>query len=305
MKASPKKSAFIAIVGRPNTGKSSLLNAMIGRKVSIVSKKPQTTRTRVTGILTRGNTQFVFIDTPGLLKPRDKLGDYMVKAVDGSVAGVDACILVTQAGAPVSPADLSLIERFRELDLPVILAINKIDLLEDKTKLLEDIQKYSELYDFDAVVPLSAKTKNGIDLLFEELEKQCIEGDFFFPEDEITDQPDRMVASEMIREKVLRLVEREVPHGVAVSIERFSMREDKEILDIEATIICEKNSHKGILIGKGGEMLKQIGTQARLDLERFFGCKVSLGLWVKVKEDWRNRTGLLMDFGYDSRNFDG
>lgn len=304
MKSSPQKTAFIAIVGRPNTGKSSLLNAMIGQKVSIVSKKPQTTRTRVTGILTRGNTQIVFIDTPGLLKPRDKLGDYMVKAVDGSVAGVDACVLVTQAAAPVSPADLSLIERFKALGMPVILAINKIDLLEDKTKLLEDIEKYSRLYEFEAIVPLSAKTGNGIDLLYDEIQKQCIEGDFFFPEDEITDQPDRLIASEVIREKVLRNIEREVPHGVAVAIENFSMRDGKGILDIEATIICEKASHKGILIGKRGEMLKQIGTQARLDLERFFECKVSLGLWVKVKEDWRNRTGLLMDFGYDSRNFD-
>lgn len=304
MKSSPQKTAFIAIVGRPNTGKSSLLNAMIGQKVSIVSKKPQTTRTRVTGILTRGNTQIVFIDTPGLLKPRDKLGDYMVKAVDGSVAGVDACVLVTQAAAPVSPADLSLIERFKALGMPVILAINKIDLLEDKTKLLEDIEKYSRLYEFEAVVPLSAKTGNGIDLLYDEIQKQCIEGAFFFPEDEITDQPDRLIASEVIREKVLRNIEREVPHGVAVAIESFSMRDGKDILDIEATIICEKASHKGILIGKRGEMLKQIGTQARLDLERFFECKVSLGLWVKVKEDWRNRTGLLMDFGYDSRNFD-
>ena len=300
-----QKTAFIAIVGRPNVGKSSILNAMIGQKIAIVSRKPQTTRTRITGILTRGETQLVFTDTPGLHKPRNRLGDYMVKAVNQSVAGVDACLLVAEAGAGISYADEELIGRFRSMGIPAVLAINKIDLLKEKSDLMQEIAAFSQKFDFEVIVPVSAMNHSGIKELIAELSKLSMPGMHFFDDTALTDQPDKVLAAEIVREKLLRLLDKEVPHGIAVAVERMQERENgSEILDIDATIICERDGHKGIIIGKGGETLKKVGTLARVDMEKFFGCKVNLKLWVKVKEDWRNRQNLLQSFGYDSRYLD-
>lgn len=298
------KSAFIAIVGRPNVGKSSILNRILGQKITIVSSKPQTTRTRIMGVLTEGETQLVFIDTPGIHKPRTELGKYMVRSIDESVAGVDACLLVTEACRNITDTELKLMEKFEAMGVPAILAINKIDTVKDKSNLMLQIARYSEKYDFDAVVPVSAQTGSGIDQLKDELKKQAQEGGHLFDEDTITDQPERVLAAEMIREKMLRLLDKEIPHGTAVVIERMKTRDDKDIIDMDATIYCEKASHKGIIIGKGGSMLKKIGTYARQDMEAFFNCKVNLTMWVKVKEDWRNRENLLRSFGYDNNDFE-
>lgn len=298
------KSAFIAIVGRPNVGKSSILNQILGQKITIVSSKPQTTRTRIMGVLTEGETQLVFIDTPGIHKPRTELGKYMVRSIDESVAGVDACLLVTEACRNITDTELKLMEKFEAMGVPAILAINKIDTVKDKSDLMLQIARYSEKYDFDAVVPVSAQTGSGIDQLKDELKKQAQEGGHLFDEDTITDQPERVLAAEMIREKMLRLLDKEIPHGTAVVIERMKTRDDKDIIDMDATIYCEKASHKGIIIGKGGSMLKKIGTYARQDMEAFFNCKVNLTMWVKVKEDWRNRENLLRSFGYDNNDFE-
>ncbi len=296
------RSAYIAIVGRPNVGKSSLLNRMIGQKIAIVSKKPQTTRTRIMGVLTQGEDQLVFLDTPGLLKPRNSLGDYMVKSVTSTVDGVDACLLVTEAGAKVSKADEELIRRFRAGHIPAVLAINKIDLLADKTRLMEQIAAYSSLYSFRAVVPVSARTGSGMDELLDELKDLTEPGGWLFSEDTLTDQPEQVIAAETVREKVLRLLDKEVPHGVAAVTERMNERDG--MLDVDVTVYCERQNHKGILIGKGGAMLKRIGTDAREDLERFFGCKVNLQLWVKVKEDWRQRPQTLQTLGFSERDLE-
>ncbi len=296
-----EKSAFIAIVGRPNVGKSSLLNKLIGQKLAIVSRKPQTTRTRIMGVLTEGETQLVFIDTPGLVKSRNALDDYMVKSVNSSVAGVDACLLVVEGNTKISKADIELTKKFRQLGIPAVLAINKIDLLEDKSVLMEQIVKLSEMYNFEAIVPVSAKDGNGIKDLKDELKKLTMPGGHIFEDDTLTDQPERVIASEIVREKVLRLLDKEVPHGVAVVTERMVDRGD--ITDIDCTIYTEKDNHKGIIIGKGGSMLKRIGTQARIDMERFFDCKINLQLWVKVKEDWRLRPNVLHTLGFDLKDF--
>ncbi len=299
------KSAFVTIVGKPNVGKSSLLNKILGQKIAIVSNKPQTTRTRIMGIYTQGEYQLVFIDTPGFHKPKTELGKYMVKSINESVNGGDVCVFVTEANEKISKGELALLEKLKASDLPVILVINKIDMLKDKEDLLEIILEYSSLYNFSAVVPTSAENGHGISDLLDELKTHCIEGGHFFNDDEITDQPEKVLAGEIIREKILRLCDKEIPHGTAVVIENMKQRKtNPNILDIDATIYCEKASHKGIIIGKGGSMLKKISSYSRQDMERFFECKVNLQTWVKVKEDWRNRASLLTNFGYDKHNFD-
>lgn len=297
------KSAFIAIIGRPNVGKSSILNKLLGQKVAIVSSKPQTTRTRIMGVLTEGKDQLVFLDTPGMHKPKNSLGDYMVRSINESVAGVDACLLVTEAGQEIRENERMLIEKVKKLDLPCVLAINKTDTINDKEVILEQIIKYSKEMDFDAIVPVSAETGSKLDELKEELKKFTSEGGHFFPDDTLTDQPEKVLAAEMIREKILRLTEKEIPHGTAVVIERMKMRDDKNLMDIDTTIYCERDTHKGILIGKKGAMLKKISTYARQDMENFFGCKVNLKTWIKVKEDWRNKENLMRSFGFDSNDF--
>lgn len=297
-----EKSAFIAIVGRPNVGKSSILNRLLGTKLAIVSNKPQTTRTRIMGVWTEGETQLVFIDTPGLIKPKNSLGDCMVKSVTSSVADVDACLLVVEANTKISKADEELVHRFKDLGVPALLAINKIDLLQDKSVLMEQIAKLSALYDFEAVVPVSAQDGNGMDALREELIALAEPGGHFFSEDTLTDQPERVIASEIVREKILRFTDKEIPHGVAVVTE--SMRDLGNLTEIDATIYCERATHKGIIIGKGGAMLKKIGSKAREDMERFFGCKINLRLWVKVKEDWRQRPQILTKLGFNEHDFD-
>lgn len=297
------KSAFIAIVGRPNVGKSSILNRLLGTKIAIVSSKPQTTRNRITGVLTEGEYQLVFFDTPGMHKPKNSLGKYMVRSVNESVGGVDCCMLVVEADKSPVQTELDFIDKFKALGMPAILVINKIDMIKDKEILMKQILEYSKLYDFEAIVPVSASDGNGMNELLEELKKQASEGGHFFEDDTLTDQPERVIASEIIREKILRLCNAEIPHGTAVVIEKMKTRENG-ILDIDATIFCEKESHKRILIGKNGAMLKKISTFARQDMEKFFDCKVFLQVWIKVKEDWRNRAQLLQNFGFDESNFD-
>ena len=297
------KSAFVAIVGRPNVGKSSILNRLLGQKIAIVSSKPQTTRNRITGVLTDGEYQLVFFDTPGMHKPKNSLGKYMVRSVNESVGGVDCCMLVVEAGKEPTNTELALIEKFKSLEMPAILAINKIDMLKEKDALMKQILDYTKLYNFDAVVPVSAQDGSGMDELLDELKKQSSEGGHYFDDDTLTDQPERVIAAEIIREKILRLCDKEIPHGTAVVIEKMKTR-DNGILDIDATIFCERDTHKRIIIGKNGTMLKKISTFARQDIENFFDCKVFLQTWVKVKEDWRNRAQILQNFGYDEKNFD-
>ena len=289
-------SAIITIAGRPNVGKSTLTNFLVGEKIAIVSNKPQTTRNRICGIVTRDDTQFVFVDTPGFHKPRTKLGDYMVNAVKDSIADVDLTILVVEPIASVGQQEQMLIEQLMARRVPAILAINKIDTVE-KDMLLEVIAAYSQTGAFDAIIPISAKTGDGVDALLEECEKYAVEGPFLFPDDVTTDQPERQVMAEIIREKLLWCLEREVPHGTAVEITTFTER-DNGIIDLDATIYCEKASHKGIIIGKNGEMLKKISTMARTDCEKFMGTRVYLTTWVKVKENWRDSDFLVRNFGY-------
>ena len=293
------KTAFVAIVGKPNVGKSSLLNRMLGQKVAIVSNKPQTTRTKIMGVLTNGDTQLVFTDTPGFHKPKNKLGEKMIKAVGDSISGVDAVLFVVEPEGELRAAEKELIERFKREKLPVVLAINKVDTVAEKEKLMAKILEMSSLYNFEAVVPVSAIKGTNMDELVSELEKLAEESVFFFPEDTLTDQPERVIAAEIIREKILRNLDKEIPHGTAVSIEKMREREDGGIMDIDAVIYCEKDSHKGIIIGKKGAMLKKISTRAREDMERFFCCKINLQCWVKVKEGWRNKEALIHNFGLD------
>ena len=293
------KTAFIAIVGRPNVGKSSILNKLLGQKIAIVSDKPQTTRTRIMGVLTIEETQLVFTDTPGFHRPKTKLGEKMVKAVSDSISGVDFCLFVIESEGDLRETELELIEKFKQQKMPVVLAINKIDTLSDKTVLMKRIMDMTQLYDFEAIVPVSAVKNDGLDALTEELIKLAQPSEHFFPEDTLTDQPERVIVSEIIREKMLRLLDKEIPHGVAVAIEKMRERSDKDLIDIEATIFCERESHKGIIIGKKGATLKRISTYARQDMEKFFDCQINLQCWVKVKDDWRNREGLIHNFGLD------
>ena len=293
------KTAFISIVGCPNVGKSSILNRLLGQKIAIVSDKPQTTRTRIMGVLTNGETQLVFTDTPGFHKPKNKLGEKMIKAVDESISGVDAILFVIEPEGELRTAEKELIERFKREKLPVILTINKVDTIREKEQLMSRILELSNLFPFTAVVPVSAIDGTNMKELEQELEALAQESVFFFPEDTLTDQPERVIAAEIIREKLLRSLDKEIPHGTAVSIEKMRERDDSDILDIDAVIYCEKESHKGIIIGKNGAMLKKVSTKARMDIERFFDCRVNLHCWVKVKEGWRNREGLIHNFGLD------
>ncbi len=290
------RSAMITLCGRPNVGKSTLTNALVGEKVAIVSSKPQTTRNRIIGIVQRGDAQFVLMDTPGFHKPRTRLGDYMVNVVKESVADVDCVLLLVEPVASMGPQEEALIERLRQTDAPAMLLINKIDTV-DKARLLEVMALYAAAYDFDAILPVSAKTGEGLEELMEELDKYASEGPHLFPDDMITDQPERQICAELVREKLLRCLDKEIPHGTAVEVTRFSERENG-IIDLEVTIYCEKDSHKGIIIGKKGAMLKKIGELARTDMEAFLGAKVYLQTWVKVKENWRDSLAQLRNFGY-------
>ena len=292
------KAAMITICGRPNVGKSTLTNALVGEKVAIVSPKPQTTRNRITAIVERGDTQFVLLDTPGIHKPRTRLGDYMVSVVKESVADVDCVVMMVEPVASIGPQEEALLARLRETRCPAILAINKIDSVE-KGRLLEVIALYSAAYDFDAVIPISAKTGDGLEELLSELDKYAVESPHFFPDDMITDQPERQICAELLREKLLKCLDKEIPHGTAVEITRFDEREDG-VVEIDATIFCEKDSHKGIIIGKRGAMLKKIGELARTDIESFLDTKVFLQTWVKVKENWRDSMAQLRNFGYNN-----
>ena len=291
------RSAFVSIVGCPNVGKSSLLNEILGQKIAIVSNKPQTTRTQIMGVWTEGELQLIFTDTPGLHRAKNKLSEHMIKAVTDSVNDVDMVLFVTEPKGKIKEEELELISRFQKLSVPVLLIINKIDLIDDKKQIAERIRAFTSLYSFDAVIPVSALEHDGVDLILKELSDRADEGVHYFPDDTLTDQPERVLAAEMIREKVLMLFRQEIPHGIAVSIESMKERKKGDILDIEATIFCEKSSHKGMLIGKNGAMLKEIGSQARVDMERFFDIKINLQLWVKVREDWRNKENIIRSFG--------
>lgn len=290
------KTAMITICGRPNVGKSTLTNALVGEKIAIVSNKPQTTRNRTSAVVNRGDTQFVIIDTPGFHKPRTRLGDYMVNVVKESVADVDAVMLLVEPIANIGRQEEELIARIKETGVPAILVINKIDTVE-KTELLEVMALYSAAHDFDAIIPMSAKNGEGIDELLAELEKYAQEGPQLFPDDMICDQPEKQICAELVREKLLLCLDKEIPHGTAVEVTRFSER-GNGIIDLDVTIYCEKASHKGIIIGKQGAMLKKIGELARADIEAFMGTKVFLQTWVKVKENWRDSTAQLRNFGF-------
>ncbi len=290
-----KKTAFIAIVGRPNVGKSTLLNSILGEKIAITSKKPQTTRNRITGIHTVGKNQFVFLDTPGIHKPRTKLGDFMVKTVSNTLGGVDAAILVTEAREEVGDIEAGVIKRLKSDKIPAILVINKIDTVR-AANIAKTIQSYAESFDFDAVVPISAKSGKGVDIVVSECERYLNENDWFFSDDIVTDQPEKQVAAEIIREKLLRNLDEEIPHGTAVTIEEW--KEKKGVVSIRAEIYCEKATHKGIIIGKGGALIKKIGTKAREDIEKMLDARVFLDLYVRVKENWRDSNFNINDFGF-------
>ena len=296
-----EKTAMITVCGRPNVGKSSLTNALVGEKIAIVSRKPQTTRNRIYGVVNRGDTQYILLDTPGLHKARSRLGDYMVKVVRESLAQVAAALLLVEPIAHVGEPEKILLERIREEKLPCILCINKIDTVEKKDDLLAVIAAYSAVYpDFDAIIPISARTGDGLDELMAQLAKYAVPGPQLFPDGMTTDQPDSQVCAEIVREKMLRCLDKEIPHGTAVEVTRFTER-DNGIIDLDVTIYCEKASHKGIIIGKHGDMLKHISTLARQDIEKFMGTKVYMETWVKVKENWRDNVNFIRAHGYDEQ----
>lgn len=291
-----KRSGFITIIGKPNVGKSTLLNTLLGEKIAIVSSKPQTTRTRITGILTKDDTQFVFLDTPGVHKAKTRLGDIMVKNAVGSITGSNCVIFMTEVGRSPDKTELMLVEKFKKQKIPAILVINKVD-SADKEKVGQAIIEYSALMDFEDVIPISALKADGVDIVLKAAEKFMTEERWFFPDDMITDQPERQIAAEIIREKILRTLDKEIPHGTAVVIEEF--KESNSMIRIRAEIFCEKASHKGIIIGKNGASLKRIGSYAREDMEQFFGVQVYVDLWVKVKENWRDSVAAAKNFGFN------
>ena len=290
-----KRTGFIAIVGRPNVGKSTLMNSILGEKVAIVSSKPQTTRNRITGIHTKGEDQFVFLDTPGMHSPKNTLGEYMVKAADSTMRDADAVVLVVDTGKEISTVEENVIAYLKKSGIPALLALNKIDMYR-REQIAETIAKYAAKHDFEAFVPISARSGKNVDELLDECAKFLSESDWFFPDDMVTDQPERQIAAEIIREKILRTLNKEIPHGTAVVIEEF--KDERSLISIRAEIFCEKASHKGIIVGKNGASLKLIGTYAREDLEKLFGTKVYLNLWVKVKENWRESARTVSNFGY-------
>ena len=292
-----KKSAFVAIVGKPNVGKSSLLNSVLGEKIAIVTNKPQTTRTRIMGVLTRGDTQFVFIDTPGFHKAKTKLSQNMDRAVTSSIKDVDIAVMVVDPFEGLKEAELALIDNIKKEKIISLLVINKIDLLKNKESLMKRIDEVSEVHTFDEVIPISVLENNGVDIFLDCLEKYAQESEHFFPDDTLTDQPEKVIVAEIIREKILLNLRQEIPHGTAVIIEKMREREDKNIMDIEATIYCEKASHKGMIIGKNGAVLKKIASLAREDIENFLDVKVNLQCWVKVSPDWRNKDTFIKNFG--------
>lgn len=289
------KTGIFSVVGRPNVGKSTLTNALCGSKVAIVSDKPQTTRTRITGVLNRDDCQMIFLDTPGLHKPKTRLGDYMVKIITDTVTDVDTVLLLVEPVARIGIPEQMLLDKIKEYDLPAVLVINKIDTVE-KENLLAVIAAYTQAHQFEAVVPVSARTGDGLDILVEELKKMCFESPQLFPDGMVSDQPERQLIAEIIREKLLLNLDKEVPHGVAVEIEL--MKEENGVEHISAVIYCERKTHKGIIIGKNGAMLKKVGAEARPEIEELLGCKVFLQLWVKIKEDWRNHPAQIRNFGY-------
>ena len=290
-----KKTGFIAIVGRPNVGKSTLLNSILGEKVAIVSSKPQTTKNRIIGIHTVEDDQFVFLDTPGIFKPRNSLGTFMVKTANSTMQDADAVILVVDTGKPISDIEKNVIAYLKRAEITGILVLNKIDLYR-REQIAETIAAYASLHEFNAVVPICAKNGKGVVEVLDECKPFLRESEFFFPEDMVTDQSERQVAAEIIREKLLRTLNKEIPHGIAVVIEEF--KDEGSLVSIRAEIYCEKASHKGIIVGKNGEELKRVGSYARADLEAVLGAKVYLNLWVKVKENWRDSQRGVTDFGY-------
>lgn len=296
------KSAFISIVGKPNVGKSSLLNCLLGEKIAIVTNKPQTTRTRITGVLTKDETQFVFIDTPGFHKAKTKLSNNMIKAVNTSIKDVDGIMLVVEPSGKLTQAELDLIENIKNQKVKKILIINKIDLVSDKSLIAKRIIELNKLCEFDAVIPISVHENDGIDRVFLEINQCAQDGVHFFPDDTLTDQPERVIVAEIIREKILLNLHQEIPHGTAVVIESMKEREDKDIIDIDAMIYCEKDSHKGMIIGKKGAVLKRIASSARNEIEQFLDIKVNLKCWIKVREDWRNKDSMIRNFGLSDNN---
>lgn len=292
------KSGFVTLIGRPNVGKSTLLNRAVGQKVAITSNKPQTTRNRIMAVVTKEQGQIVFLDTPGIVKARNKLGEYMVEAAEKTIPDVDLILFVAEPGNEIGPGEQHIIELLSEVKKPVILALNKMDTLTNPNEILRSIEFYKDLYDFAEIVPVSARTGDNMAELLDAVFSHLPEGPLYYDEDTLTDQPERAIAAEMIREKALHALSDEIPHGIAVTIESMKERKGKPIIDLEATIICEKESHKGIVIGKGGAMLKKIGTNARYEIERLLGCKVNLKLWVKVRKDWRDSEVSLKNFGY-------
>lgn len=294
-----KKSAFISITGRPNVGKSTILNSIVGEKIAIVSDKPQTTRNRITGIMTRGDVQLVFLDTPGIHRPRNKLGEYMVKSARSTIGDVDIVVFVTDPKQNLSQSEIEIIESFKNYNKPVFLVINKIDLIANKPELLAMISRYNDVYKFDEVFLISAVNNQGIDDMLNKITEYAKPSAHFFPDDAITDQPEKTIISEIVREKILLSLDEEVPHGIAVYVERMREREDKRIVDIEVTIFCEKDRHKGIIIGKKGSKLKSIASLARVEIEAFLGIQINLQCWIKTKEGWRNRSNILHSLGYN------